>query len=72
MGKYTKIPCPICKRKGLHNPAHPHAYGWKDHGIVVCRWCNKRFDPNKLDAYLEQERARLEKLSAEILSDKEK
>jgi hypothetical protein len=24
-------PCPACGRKGLHNPMHPHAAGWKDY-----------------------------------------
>jgi hypothetical protein len=37
------IPCPNCKRKGLHHPDEPHAYGWKDCTKAVCRFCGKRF-----------------------------
>lgn len=35
--------CPKCGRKGLHHPRHPHAMGWKDYSVIVCRFCGGRF-----------------------------
>jgi hypothetical protein len=37
------IPCPQCKRKGLHYCSHPHAFGWKDYDHAECRFCHGRF-----------------------------
>lgn len=36
-----KKPCPACGRKGLRHPSHAHAYGWKDHNGITCRWCKR-------------------------------
>ncbi len=40
-----KIPCPTCKRKGLHYAPHPHVFrpGWKDYSTVICRFCKTRY-----------------------------
>ena len=35
--------CPKCKRKGLHHPGHPHAFGYKDYERAECRFCKARF-----------------------------
>jgi hypothetical protein len=49
---WRKIPCPICKRRGLHYSDHPHAHGYKDYGVVVCRFCHKRFKAQLLSELL--------------------
>lgn len=44
---WRKVPCPKCKRKGLHVPRHPHAFTFKDSGKLECRFCHARFmDPD--------------------------
>ena len=35
--------CPQCNRKGLHYANHPHAFGRKDYGRIVCRFCKATF-----------------------------
>ena len=37
------IPCPNCKRKGLHHPDHAHAFGYKERDKARCRFCNATF-----------------------------
>ena len=43
------VPCPKCNRKGLHYANHPHAFGWKDYSLIVCRFCKARFRAEKLE-----------------------
>ena len=38
-----KRPCPKCGKKGLSFAAHPHAFGYKDHTRVDCRYCGSTF-----------------------------
>ncbi len=38
-----RVPCPECGKKGLHYAMHPHAFGWKDYGRIVCRFCSATF-----------------------------
>jgi len=38
-----KIPCQLCHKKGLHYADHPHAFGWKNYDVVVCRFCQNKF-----------------------------
>ena len=35
--------CPSCGRKGLGYAAHPHAFGYKDHSRLSCRYCHEFF-----------------------------
>lgn len=35
--------CPKCGRKGIGYAAHAHAFGWKDLGRAVCRYCRAAF-----------------------------
>ena len=35
--------CPKCGKKTLSHPDHPHAFGWKQTGKIVCRSCKARF-----------------------------
>ncbi len=51
--------CPHCGGS-LRHPNHPHAFGYKETGIVVCRrkkTCGKRFDACKLRAWYEKKDA---------------
>jgi hypothetical protein len=50
---WRKIKCPKCEKQGLHYASHPHAYGWKDYDVVVCRFCHNRYDSRKLEKYVE-------------------
>ena len=52
--KYNSIACPICGKKGLGFPGHEHARGYKDYERVRCRYCDKTFNRDKLDAYLDK------------------
>jgi len=47
---FRGIPCPVCTRKGLKHPDHPHAQGHKEYSRVKCRFCNVSW---KLDAAME-------------------
>jgi len=38
---FRGIPCPVCTRKGLKYPDHPHAQGYKEYSRVKCRFCEK-------------------------------
>lgn len=38
-----KRPCPHCGKKGLSFAHHPHAFGYKDHTRVSCRYCKRTF-----------------------------
>lgn len=44
------IPCPKCKRKGLHYAMHAHAYGWKDTSRATCRFCHATFKAVDVEA----------------------
>lgn len=46
------VPCPSCNRKGLNFAPHPHAFGYKNHDKVRCRYCNKDFNTEKLERWL--------------------
>lgn len=35
--------CPKCHRRGVGFAPHPHAYGYKDRGRLICRFCRARF-----------------------------
>ena len=35
--------CPACGKKGLGVANHPHAFGHKDYGRFICRYCKKVF-----------------------------
>ena len=39
--------CPRCGRKGLGYADHPHAFGWKDHERLDCRYCRRQFKTPK-------------------------
>lgn len=56
MGKFTGIKCPKCGKKGLHYPAHAHARGWKEYGIITCRWCKASWKSESLSEYIEQQK----------------
>jgi hypothetical protein len=50
--------CPKCGKKGLRHPAHPHAYGHKDYGRLVCKrpkTCGASFSTEKYRAWLEKQ-----------------
>jgi hypothetical protein len=44
--------CPNCNRKGLHYGNHPHAVGWKNYRVILCRFCGIRYDADKLEKYI--------------------
>ena len=35
--------CPRCGKKGLGYAQHPHAFGYKDHFRLRCRYCQATF-----------------------------
>ena len=39
----ARHPCQKCKKRGLGYAPHPHAFGSKDHGHALCRYCGARF-----------------------------
>ena len=52
---WREVPCPKCNRRGLHYADHPHACGYKDYGVIACRFCHGRFDADKLETRIKSE-----------------
>ena len=57
IASFRGVKCSRCGRKGLHFANHPHAFGYKDYDIVICRYCNGRFSADKVEARIDRERA---------------
>lgn len=48
----TRYACPVCNKKMMNYANHPHAFGWKDYGKVICRGCNTIFKANSLSLWI--------------------
>jgi len=65
MGKFTGIKCPKCGKKGLIHPPHAHALGWKEYGLVNCRFCKSSWVTKDFDNYIKREKC-IEELKEKI------